>query len=192
MVKYIKKSKWFLYGLSFLVFLLLLLLCFVSKVRVKEGENYYSKKEVSLYILEFGYLPDNYITKSEATNLYGDYYSAIEEGLNIGGDIFDYRGAITNYTKYTDLREADIYLFRSSIIESERRGVYRLVFSSNGEEVFYTNNHYVSFSKMTLFRIQLFHYFSILMFIVYNGFIVFIYIDIFKNETIEKEEYKQI
>lgn len=189
MLKCIRKNKWVLYGLSFFIFLVLLISCFSSRVRVIEDEGYYSKREVSLYILEFGNLPDNYLTKTEAINLYGDYYSAIEAEYNIGGDIFDYRGSIIVYTDYTDLREADIYLFRETIIEDRMRGVNRLVFSSNGEEVFYTNNHYGSFSEMTLFRIQLIHYFAILLFIGYSIFIVFFYIDSFKKQTLKKDEF---
>jgi len=57
-------------------------------------------------------------------------------------------------TKDTSLVECDIYQSRELIIQNQSRGLDRIVFSSNGEEVFFTADHYDSFSRMSLWKIQ--------------------------------------
>jgi len=150
-----KKSRWILHILTISILIFLLISAISARIDVVENESYFSKREVSLYILTYKELPENFYTKAEAESLFGSRIDALIEGYNIGGDTFYYYGAIIALTDNQDLRECDIYTDRESLIEADRRGVMRLVFTTDGDEVFYTKNHYDSFVRMTHFRIQL-------------------------------------
>ena len=98
------------------------------------------------YVFEHGKLPDNFITKKEAEALGWDssrnYVSDVAPGKSIGGDRFgNYEGLLPDASgrKWT---EADANYV------SGPRGAERIVFSNDGL-VYYTRDHYESFSKMS-------------------------------------------
>ena len=108
---------------------------------VTEDGRYDSKEEVALYIILFGHLPYNYITKDEARELgwTGGSLEPYAPGCSIGGDRFgNYEGLLPEkpgrYYTECDIGTAG----RSS------RGAKRLVFSNDGL-IFYTDDHYESF-----------------------------------------------
>lgn len=97
------------------------------------------------YIFEHGELPDNFITKKEAQNLGWDssynYVSDVAPGKSIGGDRFgNYEGLLPS-KKGRTWYEADCYYTEG------RRNAYRILFSSDGL-VYYTDDHYESFTQM--------------------------------------------
>ena len=107
---------------------------------VKEGGSYDSKEDVAAYIVAFGKLPDNYITKKEARALGWDGGSVerYAPGKCIGGDRFgNYEGNLPE-DRYT---ECDI-----DTLGRDDRGARRLVFSD--EEIYYTHDHYETFEKV--------------------------------------------
>ena len=112
------------------------------------GAQYTSKNEVAKYICENGRLPSNYVSKSEGKRLYEqrtgrnftkwNFNPLATLGVMIGGDYFENReGLLPQGTWY----EADVDYFASN------RGTNRLVYSS-GCNIYYTSNHYKSFSKV--------------------------------------------
>lgn len=112
------------------------------------GAQYTSKNEVAKYICENGRLPSNYVSKSEGKRLYEqrtgrnftkwNFNPLTTLGVMIGGDYFENReGLLPQGTWY----EADVDYFASN------RGTNRLVYSS-GCNIYYTGNHYKSFSKV--------------------------------------------
>lgn len=97
---------------------------------------YDSKDMVALYIVTYGKLPKNYITKSQADRLgWGG-----NTGYTIGGDRFYNREGLlpTGYTYY----ECDI-----GTLGGSRRGAKRLVYTKSGI-VYYTSDHYESFTLL--------------------------------------------
>lgn len=112
------------------------------------GVQYTTKNEVAKYICENGHLPSNYVSKSEGKRLYEqkkgrnftkwNFNPLTTLGVMIGGDYFENReGLLPQGTWY----EADVDYFASN------RGTNRLVYSS-GCNIYYTGNHYKSFSKI--------------------------------------------
>lgn len=110
--------------------------------------QYTSKNEVAKYICENGSLPLNYVSKSEGKRLYEqktgrnftkwNFNPLTTLGVMIGGDYFENReGLLPQGTWY----EADVDYFANN------RGTSRLVYSS-GCNIYYTGNHYKSFSKV--------------------------------------------
>ena len=112
------------------------------------GVQYTTKNEVAKYICENGHLPSNYVNKSEGKRLYEqktgrnftkwNFNPLTTLGVMIGGDYFENReGVLPPGTWY----EADVDYFANN------RGTNRLVYSS-GCNIYYTGNHYKSFSKV--------------------------------------------
>lgn len=104
-----------------------------------------SKDAVALYIHTYGCLPDFYMTKSEAREVYGwdggplDGYAP---GMCIGGDEFyNYEDQLPDAPgrRYT---ECDI-----NTIGASARGAERIVFSNDGL-IFYTADHYDTFEQL--------------------------------------------
>ena len=108
--------------------------------KVKENGTYDSKEEVAAYIVAFGKLPSNYITKDEARSLgwSGGSVEKYAPGKCIGGDRFgNYEGKLPK-GKYT---ECDI-----DSLGWKDRGSRRMVFSD--KEIYYTHDHYKHFDKV--------------------------------------------
>ena len=111
---------------------------------VTEDGEYTSKEEVAEYIHLFGHLPSNFITKKEAKALGwegGDSLGKLAPGKSIGGDRFgNYEGQLPDEKgrKYT---ECDIDY------KGKKRNAKRIVFSNDGL-IFYTDDHYKSFTQL--------------------------------------------
>lgn len=109
-----------------------------------ERGTYDSKEDVALYIVTYGRLPDNYITKDEARNLgwNGGPVETYAPGMCIGGDRFgNYEGLLPDKEGryYT---ECDI-----DTLGKNDRGPKRIVFSNDGL-VYYTPDHYETFELL--------------------------------------------
>ena len=104
---------------------------------------YTTKEDVALYIYTYGKLPKNFITKKEAQALGwpGGYLEPYAPGKCIGGDRFgNYEGLLPTNKKYT---ECDI-----DTLGAKSRGAKRIVFSNDGELIYYTDDHYESFTLL--------------------------------------------
>lgn len=118
----------------------------------EEQETYYQydtpitdPQQIVNYLFEFGYLPDNFITKEEARELGWDssrnYVGEIAPGMSIGGDKFgNYEGVLPD-AKGRKWFECD------ANYKGKKRGAERVVFSSDGL-FYYTDDHYESFTEM--------------------------------------------
>ena len=131
-------------NVRFLRSLLLALACAVSfgvgaREVVREGE-YTSKDAVARYIKQFGTLPRNFITKSQARALgwRGGPLEPYAPGKSIGGDRFgNYERRLPN----DSYRECDIDT------RGKPRGAKRLVFTPR-RRVYSTDDHYKMFKEV--------------------------------------------
>ena len=117
----------------------------VKKLSVEKDGSYTTPEDVAEYIHTFGTLPDNFITKSEAKALGWDSSKGnlwdVAPGKSIGGDYFgNYEGLLPTEKgrKYT---ECDVNY------EGGYRGSERVIFSNDGL-IFYTDDHYESFTQL--------------------------------------------
>ena len=106
---------------------------------VRDGE-YTSKDDVARYIKQFGALPRNFITKSQARALgwRGGPLESYAPGKSIGGDRF---GNYERRLPSGSYRECDIDT------RGKPRGAKRLVFTS-GRRVYDTDDHYKTFKEV--------------------------------------------
>lgn len=104
---------------------------------IEEDGWYYSAEDVTEYIVTYGELPDNFITKNEARDL-GWEGGSVEDyapGYAIGGDRFgNYEGLLPDDVYY----ECDI-----DTDGTDSRGAKRIVFSD--DQIYYTEDHYETF-----------------------------------------------
>ena len=103
-----------------------------------------SVAETTLYIHQYGELPQNFITKAEAQKLgwTGGSLEKYAPGKCIGGDNFgNYEGLLPKKSgrKYT---ECDI-----DTLGASSRGAKRIVFSNDGM-IYYTDDHYATFTLL--------------------------------------------
>ncbi|MBE6985715.1 MAG: ribonuclease [Ruminococcaceae bacterium] len=109
---------------------------------IDEDGVYTSKEDVALYIYTYGYLPGNFMTKSEARDLgwEGGSLEPYAPGMCIGGDRFgNYEGLLPEEYSYY---ECDI-----DTLGASSRGAKRLVFTYDGL-IYYTDDHYESFELL--------------------------------------------
>lgn len=97
------------------------------------------------YLFVYGRLPDNFLTKKEAQALgwdsYRNYVSDVAPGMSIGGDRFgNYEGLLPKKSG-RQYYECDCYYTEG------KRNAYRIIFSNDGL-VFYTEDHYRTFTEM--------------------------------------------
>ena len=106
---------------------------------VREGE-YTSKDDVARYIKQFGALPRNFITKSQARALgwRGGPLEPYAPGKSIGGDRF---GNYERRLPSGSYRECDIDT------RGKPRGAKRIVFTPD-RRVYYTDDHYKTFKEV--------------------------------------------
>ena len=102
---------------------------------------YYSAEDVALYLVTYGELPSNFITKNEARDLgwEGGSVEKYLEGAAIGGDKFGNREGILPKADGRQYYECDI-----DTDGQNSRGARRLVYSNDGL-IYYTEDHYESF-----------------------------------------------
>lgn len=110
-----------------------------------ENSSYTSKEDVAAYIDEYGKLPPNFITKTEATELgwessKGNLWD-VAEGMSIGGDRFGNREGLLPSKSGRLYYECDINY------KGGYRGAERIVFSNDGL-IFYTDDHYETFVQL--------------------------------------------
>ena len=111
---------------------------------LEEEGSYTSRDTVALYLMKYGTLPQNYITKAEAQALGWEGGSLLEyaPGKSIGGDWFgNYEGALPE-AKGRTYTECDI-----DTAGADERGAKRIVFSNDGL-IFYTEDHYQTFTLL--------------------------------------------
>ncbi len=104
----------------------------------KDG-SYTTAEDVSRYLILYGQLPQNFITKKEAKELGwpGGSLEPYAPGKCIGGDRFgNYEGLLPEEREY---HECDI-----DTLGAQSRGAKRLVYSDDGL-IYYTEDHYESF-----------------------------------------------
>lgn len=109
-----------------------------------EHGSYTSRDDVALYLLAYGHLPDNFITKKQAEALgwQGGSLEPYAPGKSIGGSHFgNYEGALPEREgrRYT---ECDI-----DTQGADKRGAKRIVFSNDGL-IYYTGDHYKTFTLL--------------------------------------------
>ena len=102
---------------------------------------YYSAEDVALYLVTYGELPSNFITKNEARDLgwEGGSVQKYLEGAAIGGDKFGNREGILPKASGRQYYECD-----NDTDGKNSRGAKRIVFSNDGL-IYYTEDHYESF-----------------------------------------------
>ncbi len=111
---------------------------------VKDGE-YTSKEAVAAYVRKFsGALPNNFITKRQARALgwQGGPLEPYAPGKSIGGDRFG------NYERRLPTLSAGFYKECDIDTKGKPRGAKRLVFTSKGKRIYYTEDHYKTFKEV--------------------------------------------
>ena len=110
----------------------------------KDGE-YTTKDEVALYIRTYkGALPRNFITKREARALgwTGGSLEPFAPGKSIGGDRFG------NYERRLPPLSGSFYKECDIDTKGRPRGAKRLVFTQKGQRIYYTQDHYKTFTEV--------------------------------------------
>ena len=131
-----------------IIILFTLLACQNSNIKpnnLLEDGYYTSKEEVSLYLVTYHRLPNNYITKDEAEELGWDNDKGnlwdVTDKMSIGGDRFYNREGLLPKDNEIIYYECDIDY------EVGFRNAKRIVYSSKWA-VYYTDNHYDSFELL--------------------------------------------
>ena len=111
-----------------------------------DKDGYYTEvDDVALYLNTFGELPKNFITKKDAMNLGWDSKKGnlwdVTDKMSIGGDKFGNREGNLPKAKNRQYYECDINY------NGGYRGSERIVYSNDGL-IYYTNDHYKSFSLL--------------------------------------------
>jgi len=109
-----------------------------------EDGSYTTAEDVCAYLLAYGHLPSNFITKKQAQALgwSGGSLERYAPGKCIGGDHFgNYQGLLPS-AKGRSWTECDI-----NTLGARSRGAERLIFSNDGL-IYYTADHYESFTLL--------------------------------------------
>ena len=113
-----------------------------GKIKISESAAYTDKEHA--YINEYKRLPHNYITKNEAKKLGWQTKGTLDKvapGKSIGGDRYgNYEGKLPKKNG-RNWKECDIDYVKGN------RNAKRIVFSNDGL-IYYTGDHYKSFSKL--------------------------------------------
>ena len=114
-----------------------------TDVDVIESGEYITAPEVAAYIKEYHKLPGNFITKKEAQKLgwQGGPLKSYAPGKSIGGDVFTNRQGILPHREKKYI-ECDIEANGTS------RGPKRIVYSTEDYRVYYTEDHYNTFTEI--------------------------------------------
>lgn len=116
-----------------------------STLVVDEEGVYSSKEEVALYLLTYEKLPNNFITKEKAEDLgwqsdQGNLWDVTDQ-MSIGGNKFG------NREKLLPSKEGRVYYECDINYTGGYRNAERIVYSNDGL-IFYTNDHYESFTQL--------------------------------------------
>lgn len=107
--------------------------------------TYDSKDDVKAYLVEYGELPNNYITKEEARDLgwSGGSVERYAKGKCIGGDRFgNYEKQLPKNSDRDFYHECDI-----DTLGKDSRGAKRIIYAKDGD-IYYTDDHYDTFEKI--------------------------------------------
>jgi hypothetical protein len=109
-----------------------------------EDGSYTTKEDVCAYLVAYGHLPSNFITKDEAraAGWEGGSLEKYCPGKCIGGDRFGNREGLLPSAKGRTWTECDI-----NTLGARSRGAERIVFSNDGL-IYYTGDHYESFQLL--------------------------------------------
>ena len=109
-----------------------------------EDGSYTTKEDVLAYLIAYGHLPANFITKNEAraAGWEGGSLERYCPGKCIGGDRFGNREGLLPSAKGRVWTECDI-----NTLGKKSRGAERMVFSNDGL-IYYTGDHYESFELL--------------------------------------------
>ncbi len=117
----------------------------VTVADLDENGSYTAKEDVAAYLLAFGHLPSNYLTKREASELgwssKKDNLGAVAPGCAIGGDRFGNREGLLPDQKGRTWKECDVNT------KGGKRGSERIVFSNDGL-CYYTADNHQSFERL--------------------------------------------
>ena len=109
-----------------------------------ESGEYTTKDDIAAYLIAYGKLPQNFITKSEARALgwSGGGLDDFAYGKCIGGDEFGNNEGLLPDKAGRTYYECDV-----DTLHQDDRGAKRIVFSSDGL-IYYTDDHYDSFTQL--------------------------------------------
>ncbi|MBR4472875.1 MAG: ribonuclease [Oscillospiraceae bacterium] len=109
-----------------------------------EDGSYTTKEDVAQYLIRYGHLPGNFVTKAEARKAgwNGGNLQKILPGKYIGGDSFGNQEGLLPKAKGRSWRECDI-----NTLGQKSRGSERLIWSNDGL-IYYTDDHYESFTLL--------------------------------------------
>ncbi len=113
--------------------------------QLDKNQAYYSMEDVAGFLLKYGELPKNYLTKRQAmsrgwNSSSGNLWKVTDKGV-IGGDNFGNREGQLPKKSGRRYFEADVEY------TGGRRNAHRLVFTNDGL-VYYTSNHYKTFKEV--------------------------------------------
>lgn len=116
-----------------------------QETELAEDGCYTTPEDVALYIHTYGRLPANFVTKKEAQELGWDNSKGnlweVSDQLSIGGDRFGNREGLLPDAPGRVWYECDVNYAGGF------RGPERVVYSNDGL-IYYTDNHYQSFTKL--------------------------------------------
>ena len=112
---------------------------------IREDGSYTSRDEVALYLHTYGKLPKNFISKKDAEEQgfrfgEGDFGETFP-GMSVGGSRFG------NYEGQLPEKSGRRYYECDIDYQGGRRNAKRLVYSNDGL-IFYTDDHYKSFTQL--------------------------------------------
>ena len=109
-----------------------------------EDGSYTTREDVLAYLIAYGHLPSNFITKNDAraAGWEGGSLEPYCPGKCIGGDRFGNREGLLPSAKGRVWTECDI-----NTLGKRSRGAERIVFSNDGL-IYYTGDHYESFELL--------------------------------------------
>lgn len=115
-----------------------------NSLKIQENGTYTDKDRVAAYINQYNKLPKNYITKQQAKQLGWQTKGTLDKvapGKSIGGDRYgDYEGKLPKKSGRS-YKECDIDYVKGN------RNAKRIIFSNDGL-IFYTGDHYKTFTKL--------------------------------------------
>ena len=117
---------------------------FEEEAYIPEDGSYTTAEDIALYIYTYGHLPNNFMTKKEAQSLGwpGGSLEPYAPGMCIGGDYFGNMEGLLPTKKGRNYHECDV-----NTLGARSRGAERIIYSNDGL-IYYTNDHYESFTLL--------------------------------------------